>query len=206
MENIQINIHDFIESFIKSLEAKDTYTHGHSIRVAHIACDIAKNLDLKEKTIQRIHIAGHLHDIGKIGISDKILNKKSKLNNSEYNELKKHCKIGADFVKNIDILQDVSKIILSHHEWFNGKGYPNQISKNKIPIESRIISVADAFDAMMSHRPYRKPLAFEKVIFELKNNSGKQFDPKIINAFLKILNSKYIKNYYRKNKYFYKRK
>lgn len=204
MENIQINIHDFIESFIKTLEAKDSYTHGHSIRVAHVACDIAQKMNLNKKMIQRIHIAGHLHDIGKIGISNKILNKKSKLSALEYTELKKHCKIGANFVKNIKPLETISKIILYHHEWYNGEGYPKKISKTNIPIESRIISVADAFDAMMSHRPYRKPLKLNKVIFELKENSGTQFDPKVIKVFLKILNSNHIYKNYKNHKYFYK--
>lgn len=144
-------IHDFVESFIKELELRDVYTSGHSVRVAHIGSLIAQKLNLDEKTTNNIHIAGYLHDLGKIAISDSILNKKGKLTDEEYEVLKEHSKKGYQITKNISQLQDISKIILFHHEWYNGKGYPYGIKEEYIPIEARIISVSDAFDAMTSH-------------------------------------------------------
>ena len=182
-----ISIHDFVESFVKGLETRDVYTSGHSIRVAHLGCLIAEKLKLEENIINNIHIAGHLHDIGKIGISDEILNKEGKLTKKEYEILKSHSEKGYDIVKNIKPLEKISKIILYHHEWYNGRGYPNQISSNEIPIESRIISVSDAFDAMVSDRSYRKALTLEEARAELNQGKGSQFDPIIVNAFLEIL-------------------
>lgn len=184
----KISMHDFVESFVKGLETRDVYTSGHSIRVAHLGCLIGAKLKLDERIINNIHIAGHLHDIGKIGISDEVLNKKGKLTKSEYELLKSHSEKGYDIVKNIPELKKISKIILYHHEWYNGNGYPRQISGEEIPIESRIISVSDAFDAMTSDRSYRKAFTLERAIEELVNGKGSQFDPIIIDVFLEILN------------------
>lgn len=183
----KISVHDFVESFVKGLETRDVYTSGHSIRVAHLGCLIAEKLKLDEMIINNIHIAGHLHDIGKIGISDEVLNKKGKLTEKEYELLKSHSEKGYDIVKNIPQLKRISKIILYHHEWYNGCGYPHQISGENIPIESRIISVSDAFDAMTSDRSYRKALSIEKAVEALKKGAGSQFDPLIINVFLEML-------------------
>lgn len=182
-----ISIHAFIESFIKGLEARDLYTSGHSIRVAHLATEMAKMMNLTEAQIHRVHIAGHLHDIGKIGIPDCILNKKGKLSVREYNALKRHADIGANIVGGVEALKDISQIILYHHEWYDGSGYPKGIKKEAIPIESRIIAVSDAYDAMRSHRSYRSPLKLPTVIHELKKGRGSQFDPKVTDCLLKII-------------------
>jgi HD-GYP domain-containing protein (c-di-GMP phosphodiesterase class II) len=187
----KISMHDFVESFVKGLETRDVYTSGHSIRVAHLGCLIGEKLKLDERIINNIHIAGHLHDIGKIGISDEVLNKKGKLTKSEYEILKSHSEKGYDIVRNIPQLERISKIILYHHEWYNGEGYPRQIRGKDIPIESRIISVCDAFDAMTSDRSYRKALPLEIAMEELINGKGSQFDPSITEVFLEILRNEY---------------
>ena len=187
----KISMHDFVESFVKGLETRDVYTSGHSIRVAHLGCLIAEKLKLNKKIINNIHIAGHLHDIGKIGISDEVLNKKGKLTKQEYELLKSHSEKGYNIVKNIPQLEKISKIILYHHEWYNGNGYPDKISGADIPVESRIISVCDAFDAMTSDRSYRKALPLEIAMEELISGKGSQFDPLIIEAFLEILRNEY---------------
>lgn len=194
MDSLKISIHDFIESLIKGLEARDLYTSGHSIRVAHLSCEIASEMGLDEEIINRIHISGHLHDIGKIGISDKILNKEESLENWEYERLKEHSEIGYNIVKEIKGFEEISKIILYHHEWYNGNGYPKGIKVNDIPIESRIISVADAFDAMVSDRAYRKALSIDEAIARLIKGKGSQFDPKIVDIFLKIKKNEYEKD------------
>ena len=148
---------------------------------------IAQNLGLPEKEQKEIKLAARLHDLGKIGIPGQILNKPGKLNKEEYAEVKKHPGLGADLLLNIDGLKEVSRIIRHHQEWYNGKGYPDGLAGEGIPLASRIISVADAYQAMSSDRPYRRAFSKEEVIAELKRYASIQFDPEIVRIFMEIL-------------------
>lgn len=178
------DFHEFIESFIEILETKDTYTRGHSNRVAHYSVAISRALGLEKSLIDLTHIAGHLHDIGKIGVSDKILTKESKLTEEEYEEIKKHSIYGYNILNKVSVLKEHSIIVKHHHERWDGNGYPSKLKEKDIPLISRIIAVADAFDAMTSTRHYRKALSFDLASKELEKNSWTQFDGDIVNIFL----------------------
>ncbi len=144
-------------------------------------------MGLEPKELDIIHIAGHLHDIGKIGIADGILLKSGKLTNTEFEVMKEHSKIGWEILKNNKELQNIPEIILHHHERFDGNGYPHKISGNNIPLGSRIIAIADSFDAMVTKRTYKDTMTFDHAVDELKKQSGKQFDPIIIEKFIDII-------------------
>lgn len=175
---------DTVKSFARTLDAKDKYASGHSERVTRYALSIARSMKLGRNDIDRLAQAGLLHDIGKIGVSERLLNKKEKLEIDEYEETKLHPVIGRDILSTIDEFQDIAEIVYHHHEWFNGNGYPDGISGDSIPLLSRIIAVADAFDAMTSSRSYRERIGKEKALEELRRNSGTQFDPAIVEALL----------------------
>ncbi len=175
---------DTVKSFARTLDAKDKYASGHSERVTRYALIIARSMKLPRKDIDRLAQAGLLHDIGKIGVSERLLNKKDKLEIDEYEETKMHPVIGKEILSTIQEFQDIAEIVYHHHEWFNGGGYPDGISGGKIPLLSRIIAVADAFDAMTSSRTYRERIGKEKALEELRRNAGTQFDPAVVEAFL----------------------
>lgn len=181
----KIDFHEFIESIVEILETKDSYTRGHSNRVAHISMAIAREMGLDTKDIELSHFAGHLHDIGKIGIPDSILMKTDKLTTEEYEIIKNHSEYGYKILEKVSSLKEMATIVRHHHERWDGKGYPSGISGEEIPIISRIISVADAFDAMTSNRSYRKPMLFEEAIVQLEKNKGTQFDGEIVDIFIK---------------------
>ena len=187
---MNINFHVFIDNLVSTIEAKDFYTAGHSTRVADLAFIIAKHMDLKKEICERIHIAGHLHDIGKIGIPDGILLKPGKLTKSEYEVIKDHSLIGFDILKNNASLKDIPLIIKHHHERFDGTGYPDRLKNDKIPVGSRIIAIADSFDAMVIRRTYKSPMTFESAIKELLIESNKQFYKNIVDIFLDIIKNK----------------
>lgn len=176
----KIDFHEFIESFVEILETKDTYTRGHSTRVAHYAILIAEKMKLSDREIELCHFAGHLHDIGKIGVPDSILTKKSKLSSIEYEQIKKHSEFGYNILNKVSSLVEMAEIVRAHHERWDGKGYPDGLSGEKISLISRILAVADSFDAMTSNRSYRKTLGIEEAILELKNNKWQQFDGNIV--------------------------
>ncbi|MBM3254120.1 MAG: diguanylate cyclase [Candidatus Omnitrophica bacterium] len=178
-------------AFAKTIELKDRYTGQHTERTVKYATNIAKMLDLPKDEIERIRQASILHDLGKIGISEKILLKRSKLSKGEFGELKKHPHIGVDIIRPIHFLHDIMPLILYHHERWDGKGYPNALRGEEIPIGARIVAIADVFQALTSKRPYRKAYSKKEAINIIKNGTGTQFDPKVVQAFLKILrNSK----------------
>jgi len=131
-----------------------------------------------------------LHDVGKVGISEKILHKKSKLSKNEFKEIKRHPQIGADIIRPIHSLHPVMPALLYHHERWDGKGYPSGLSRQQIPIAARIISIADVYQALVSNRPYRKAYSKEKALIMIKKASGTQFDPDIVNLFVKVLQDK----------------
>ncbi len=170
-----------------ALDARDHYTHGHSRKVARYAVSIAKEMKLSRYEVDIIRRASLLHDIGKIGIPDKILEKPARLTRKEFEIVKKHPKVAVDILKPIPQLKDILPGVYHEHERYDGKGYIAGLKGEAIPLEARIIGVADAFDAMTSERPYRKALPYEEAIAELKRNVGTQFDPRVVEAFLKIL-------------------
>jgi hypothetical protein len=177
---------DIVKSLVKAIEGKDKYTKGHSDRVSAYSTLVAEEIDFSHEEIKKIQMAAVLHDVGKIAVPEKILNKEGKITEEEFNEIKKHPSNGYSIVSQIKNMKEIAVIIKYHHERWDGKGYPDGILKKEIPIESRIISVADAYDAMTSDRPYRKGMSHEKAIYELKSNSGKQFDPEIVEIFCGI--------------------
>lgn len=171
----------------EALEAKDTTTGRHSDRLLNFAMQIADRLDLEEDQREHLRYAAVLHDIGKIGVPEHILQKPGKLTPEEFDEIRAHPHLGAELVKRIRFLEPVAPLIYSHHEWYDGKGYPRGLAGEEIPIEARIVAVLDTYDAMTSDRPYRRSLGRERAIQELKDWSGRQFDPKVVDAFVAVL-------------------
>ena len=187
--------HDLVEVITSALDARDPYTGNHSRRVADMACDLFHVLGLPEDITREIHIAGHLHDIGKIGIPDKVLLKPGRLNDEEWELMKQHSKIGADILAGAAKFARIAAIILHHHERFDGKGYPFGAKGEEIPLGSRIIAVCDSIDAMASSRAYRGALPLETVRSEIEKNSGLMYDPDVAKAMLD--NWQIVENTYR---------
>lgn len=175
-----------IKSISNALDAKDEYTHGHSLRVTLYSLALAKKLNLPEDLLEEIETAGLLHDIGKIAIPEKILLKPGKLTNEEYEVIKTHPELGEKFVGGIDKLKLISNWLKSHHERYDGTGYPEKLKGDEIPISSRIIAIADTYDAMTSDRSYRIALSHEHAIAEIRRCSGTQFDPDLAEVFISI--------------------
>ncbi len=182
-----------IQALSRTLEAKDPVTSGHAERVSEYSVAIARGMGMSEARIDNIMYAGLLHDIGKIGVSDSVLQKPGRLTDDEYDTIKEHSSIGADILRDIDFLRNASKIIRHHHERYDGKGYPDGIGGEKVPIESYILGVADAFDAMTNDRPYRKALTPEEARDVIKQEAGKQFHPRVADVFAKIFDKGLLK-------------
>lgn len=180
-----------IQTLRYTVEAKDTYTRGHSDRVSEYSVLIGKQLGLSSDDIRKLQLGGLFHDIGKIGVPDSILQKEGKLSDSEYSEIKNHPSIGAHILSTASIFQDILPIVKHHHERYDGKGYPSQLVGENIPYLARITAIADTFDAMTSRRSYRESLPIEYVISEIEQCKGTQFDPQIADAFLYILKNNY---------------
>ena len=178
---------DTIRALAAAIDAKDPYTKGHSERVSEMSVVLAQELNLSDNDIENIEYTALLHDIGKIGIDDSILGKKGSLTDQEFDKIKEHTIMGANIIQPVDFLKNSYRAIYHHHERYNGKGYPDGIKSEDIPILARIIAVADAYDAMSSDRPYRKKLSKDKILKELKDQSGKQFDPEIVKALISVL-------------------
>ena len=185
-EQARANYLDAIRFLANALDAKDSYTAGHSEKVAKIALEIASQLRLSELQKEALQYAGFLHDLGKMTIDISTLRKTGKLSKVEWESISRHPQIGVEIISHIKVLHGLTPIILHHHARYAGGGYPDKdIKYERIPIGSRILAVADAYDAMVSHRPYRKALSNQEAHEELKRCSGTQFDPVIVNAFLK---------------------
>jgi|GEM_PF-604663 len=192
IENIRLyndlerSYYDTLKAFVAAMDAKDPYTKGHSENVRHYALKIARHIGLSEERIKLIDYSSLLHDIGKLGIREDILAKPDVLSSSEFQEVKLHPVIGSRLVLEIDALSQTGDIIYCHHEYFDGSGYPRGIKGDDIPLESRIIAVADAFEAMTSDRPYRKAFSFQVALQRLQDASGTQFDHQIVRAFAEL--------------------
>lgn len=188
---------DTINTLSNALDAKDQYTNGHSHRVAEYSEGIAKEMGFHESRVEKVKTAAILHDIGKIGISDIIINKPGKLDFKEFYEIRRHPEIGASILKDISNFKEVADIVRHHHERYDGNGYPDSLTGEDIKIEAAIISVADSFDAMTSDRAYRKALSFKSAIQIITDESGRQFNPVVVDAFLRYINiheGKFIEN------------
>jgi len=186
-----INIHELVDVVITTLDARDPYTYEHSFRVAYFSELISSRMNLPTQMHQNLHIAAHLHDIGKIGVPDRVLNKPGKLTSDEIADIQTHPRIGYNILSRLPKFREVAGIVLYHHERYDGKGYPDGLKGVDIPFESRIIGVADSFDAMTSDRPYRKGMPFEKAVNEINLHKGTQFDPDVVGCFNKVLDELY---------------
>jgi len=178
---------ELITSIIKIMEMYDLYTKGHSENVAKIAAAIAKEMNLPETTIRNTYWAGLVHDIGKLLIPLDIINKKGKLTDKEYELIKKHPVWGSKALSSSETLKPIAKYLLYHHERWDGRGYPEGLKEEEIPVISQILGVADAWDAMLSKRAYRNSLSFEKAVAEIKSNKGSQFSPQVADTFIRII-------------------
>lgn len=175
---------DTIHALNEALHAKDAYTGGHTGRVELYAVELAKAYGLPMSDCELIKTAALLHDIGKIGVPDDILNKPGRLTEDEYMKIQDHSTIGAKILGNVDSLKKVAKIIVQHHERYDGSGYPNQLKGEQIAIEASILMISDSYDAMTTDRPYRKALSKEQAISELTKFSGTQFHPMLTKCFV----------------------
>jgi putative nucleotidyltransferase with HDIG domain len=179
------------QALTQAVEAKDSYTEGHLRRVSEYAVAVGSRLGLRGKDLEMLHYASMLHDIGKIGIPEEILRKRGPLNAQEAEVMRRHADIGARLLEKLDLLRDAAPIVRAHQERYDGAmdetrypGYPMGLTGDEIPLGARIIAVVDAFDAMTTTRPYRAALPVESAIAELRRQSGKQFDPRVVDAFL----------------------
>jgi HD-GYP domain-containing protein (c-di-GMP phosphodiesterase class II) len=186
-EEIEVSYLQTVMALSNAIEAKDPYTHGHSQRVADLSVRTAEALNLSKQETEHLHFAAILHDVGKISVPRELLRKNAKLSISEHNEFRNHPERGKQILEPIQFLKPAIPAILHHHENFDGSGYPLGLKGKDIPLKARILSVADAWDAMRSDRPYRGALTVDEAINELLNYSGIQFDPDVTACFIKLL-------------------
>ncbi|MCK9615423.1 MAG: HD domain-containing protein [Candidatus Omnitrophica bacterium] len=184
-------LHDYfyrvVQAMVRSLEAKDHYTRGHSDRVSEYSADIAKAIGFSDEKVEMLKKAAQLHDIGKLGIHEDILNKKSALSENEWDLIHQHPAVGEEILKPIFLDEEMLAVVRSHHERYDGKGYPDGLKAEQINIFAQIVCVADSYDAMTSSRSYRAALSKEEAIERLKKDCGAQFNPEIVEAFIKVL-------------------
>ena len=185
-ESIYENLFSTLYAFVKTIEARDPYTKQHSARVTDYAVSIAKNIGCSQEELDVLNVSGNLHDIGKIGIPDNILLKPGSLTDDEYEIIKKHPSIGSNIIGHFGMWLDEQKIIKHHHERWDGNGYPDRLKGKEIPFLSRILSVADVYDALTSDRSYRKKMSDDVAIKIIRENAGAQFDDEIVDVFLDL--------------------
>ncbi|MCK4259462.1 MAG: diguanylate cyclase [Halanaerobiales bacterium] len=179
-----------VQTLMKALEVRDYITEGHADRLEALLAEVGRAIGLSEQKITDLRLLGQFHDLGKVGIPDRILFKEGPLTSEEYSEMKRHSEIGYRIARSAPELIPISELILKHHEWWNGKGYPLGLKGEEIPLECRLLAIADAYDAMVNDRPYRKAMSHEQAIAELREYAGEQFDPNIVEEFIKILEEK----------------
>ena len=175
-----------LRAITAALDAKDSYTRGHSERVAYLAAELARRAGMSDEQVERVHIAGLLHDVGKIGIAEEVLRKPGKLTDEEFDEIKRHPTVGRDILQGIPQLADIVPGVLWHHERWDGRGYPDRLPGPDTPLIARVLAVADCFDAMSSNRSYRSAMPREKVLAEITRVGGSQLDPDLVGHFVEI--------------------
>lgn len=176
-----------LRSLVGVIEAMDPYTHGHSDRVAYLSLEIGKRMGLTQSRLQLLEYAAYLHDMGKVSIDPSILHKPASLTEEEWKVIKAHPEEGVEILRQVKFLKPILPWVEHHHEKANGTGYPGALSLEKTPVEARIITLADAFDAMTSNRPYRPALSFEETLKEIQKGAGSQFDPAIVRKLERLL-------------------
>ncbi len=187
-QNLQSAYINTLGALTSAIDAKDSYTHGHSERVTELSVMLGREIAISSEELENLRIAGLLHDIGKIGIPEGILNKPGRLTDEEFEIIKSHPDLGVRILKKVEFLHPIIPFILHHHERFDGRGYPAGLAGDRIPLCARIITVADTYDAMTSDRPYRKALDQQTALEEVLRCKGTQFDPQVAEAFVKLMN------------------
>ena len=183
-EELKTSYESIVAVLCAALDLRDNVSHGHAQRVSQLASVVAWQMGLRKEQVRLIEKAAILHDIGKLGIADSVLSKPGQLDSEEWEEMKRHPELGFQILNGIDFLKDVALVVYAHHERFDGSGYPQGLKGEESPIGARIFAVVDAYDAMTSHRPYRKAMPHKKAVEEIVRNSGTQFDPDVVMAFL----------------------
>jgi putative nucleotidyltransferase with HDIG domain len=176
-----------VETLVRAIQARDKYTSGHSARVSRYALLVADKLGLTTRQKHELYLAAMLHDIGKIGIPDELLNREGKLSEEQIRQIRGHVSVGASMLKALGEMNPIVPLILHHHEAWDGSGYPDGLAGEEIPLMSRILAVADSFDAMTSDRPYRRAMSKAAAIEEIGRCSGTSFDPKVVKAFFSVV-------------------
>jgi putative nucleotidyltransferase with HDIG domain len=190
---VRTNIHlqrvnlSFAEAMVSALDARDDWTADHSAHVALYSRDIAEELEIADEDVARVHLCALVHDIGKIGVPAEVLEKTSALNDEEWAAMREHSAIGATILGQVAGYGDVAAVVRSHHERWDGAGYPDGLAADQIPLMSRIISVADSYNAMTKDRPYRRAMAPEEAVKQLQLGKWSQFDGDLVEAFLRVL-------------------
>lgn len=182
------------KTLLRALDAKDNYTFGHSMRVAYYSLALGREYGLNEEELYELELSALFHDIGKIGVPDSVLLKPSRLEEDEFLKMKKHPSLSYEILQDFDVFQEVAVYAKHHHERFDGRGYPDNLKGEDIPLFSRIILIADTFDAMTSTRPYRKGLSYDIAFSELLEFSGSQFDPGLVQVFISAMSKEALKN------------
>ena len=175
-----------VRTAMAMLEARDHITEGHAERLQEMLIRLAKTMNMAETRMPDLRLLAQFHDIGKVGIPDRILLKPGPLNSEEKIEMQQHSEIGYRIAQSAPELLPIADWVLKHHEWWNGGGYPLALSGEEIPLECRILAIADAYDAMISDRPYRKAMSHAAAVKELQDYSGRQFDPSLVGIFVSI--------------------
>lgn len=188
-KKIRASFLNAITALAYALEAKDIYTSGHSQRVTEISVALAREMSMPRDSIDKIRLAGQVHDIGKIGVKESILNKPDKLTNEEFRHIQSHCEAGEHILTPIVEDEEILNVVRHHHERYDGRGYPDRLKAEQIPLGARILAVADTYDAMTSERPYREVMSDETACAEIKCCKNTQFDPEVADAFLRTRKS-----------------
>jgi len=188
-QKIRASFLNAITALVYALEAKDKYTSGHSQRVAEISVAIATELGLPRQDIEKIRLAGLIHDIGKIGVRESVLNKPARVTADEYQHILSHCDIGEHILTPIVEDEQILTAVRHHHERYDGTGYPDRLSGSQIPLGAKILAVADTYDAIISGRPYREAVSIQTACDEIQRHKGTQFDPEVVDAFLRLRKS-----------------
>jgi putative nucleotidyltransferase with HDIG domain len=186
-DEVEINYDATLKALMAALDAKDQATEGHCERVAKLTVHLARQMGLSDSELVNVERGALLHDVGKIGVPDAVLKKPSSLNDLEWEAMRKHPLLAGVMISKVDFLEGATPILLYHHERFDGSGYPFGLTGDKIPLEARVFSIVDAYDAMTSDRPYRDAMPHSVAMQDIRVNSGSQFDPEVVKAFERLM-------------------